>query len=117
MAAAVKQHHITGLGLFQAVQQAVEIQCVVGGVVVGVPGLPGPTALKTFLWFGQLGLLIQMRFGAGLVGDKVRRHAQATGAAWRLLVRRATIGDDRASLPNNSTLCSWQTPGCLPMPR
>ena len=96
MAAAVEQHHIAGLRLFQAVQQAVEIQRVVGGVVVGVFQHFQAHGAKDVLVVRPAWVANPDAFGAGLVSDKVCRNAQAAGAAWRLCGARATIGDDRA---------------------
>ena len=117
MTAAVEQHHIAGLRLFQAVQQAVEIQRVVGGVVVGVFQHFGPTALKTFLWFGQLGLLIQMRLALVWLAIKsaaTRRPPVPPGVCAVRARRSATIG---LSLPNNSSCVQLANAGMPSIPR
>ncbi len=96
MAATVKHHQVASRGILQATQQAIKVQRMVGSVIVGIfPHLQTHGGEDVFMvwpaWVADSNAL-----SIGLIGDKVSRYPQGTGATGRLHGTCALVSDDRA---------------------
>lgn len=104
VAAAVEQHDITRLRFVQTGQQAIEIQLVVGGIVVSVFAYFQPGSAENAFMVRPAWVAYPYSFYVGVFGKEISRYAQAAGAARGLGGAGALIVDNCASFTKQQLL-------------